>query len=176
MKLNERRSGRSFFQACARFLLYALLFVGFLVTGLRSPHVPRLALLIFCCSFLDSFLYGTNFSMINSFSKVSVVGQVGLEPTTALSTGFTVRGDTNYTVLTHMAWTEGLEPPTPCFVGRYSIRLSYVHIVVEPAGIEPATPRFSVWRSTNWATVPYFKLVDFDQFSLWGRWRESNPR
>ena len=46
-----------------------------------------------------------------------LVGQVGLEPTTALSTGFTVRGDTNYTVLTHM---------------------------VEPAGIEPATPRFSV--------------------------------
>ena len=32
-----------------------------------------------------------------------MVGQVGLEPTTALSTGFTVRGDTNYTVLTHMA-------------------------------------------------------------------------
>ena len=51
-----------------------------------------------------------------------MVGQVGLEPTTALSTGFTVRGDTNYTVLTHM---------------------------VEPAGVEPATPRFSVWRSTS---------------------------
>ena len=58
-----------FFQACARFLLYALLFVGFLVTGFRSPHVPRLALLIFCCSFLDSFSYGTNFSMIDSFVK-----------------------------------------------------------------------------------------------------------
>ena len=56
------------------------------------------------------------------FAPIIVVGQVGLEPTTALSTGFTVRGDTNYTVLTHM---------------------------VEPAGIEPATPRFSVWRSTN---------------------------
>ena len=83
-----------------------------------------------------------------------LVGQVGLEPTTALSTGFTVRGDTNYTVLTHMAWTEGLEPPTPCFVDRYSIRLSYVHMVVEPAGIEPATHRFSVYRSTDWATVP----------------------
>ena len=51
-----------------------------------------------------------------------MVGQVGLEPTTALSTGFTVRGDTNYTVLTRM---------------------------VEPAGIEPATPRFSVYRSTD---------------------------
>ena len=51
-----------------------------------------------------------------------LVGQVGLEPTTTLSTGFTVRGDTNYTVLTHM---------------------------VEPAGVEPATPRFSVWRSTS---------------------------
>ena len=93
-----------FFQACARFLLYALLFVGFLVTGFRSPHVPRLALLIFCCSFLDSFSYGMNFSIIRHLSTIkNMVGQVGLEPTTALSTGFTVRGDTNYTVLTHMA-------------------------------------------------------------------------
>ena len=49
-----------------------------------------------------------------------MVGQVGLEPTTTLSIGFTVRGDTNYTVLTHM---------------------------VEPAGIEPATLKFLVWRS-----------------------------
>ena len=87
--------------------------------------------------------------MIDSFSKVSVVGQVGLEPTTALSTGFTVRGDTNYTVLTHMAWMERFELPANCFVGSYSILLSYIHILVEPAGIEPATPRFSVWRSTN---------------------------
>lgn len=31
-----------------------------------------------------------------------MVGQVGLEPTTALSTEFTVRGDTNYAVLTHI--------------------------------------------------------------------------
>ena len=31
-----------------------------------------------------------------------MVGQVGLEPTTALSTEFTVRGDTNYTVLTYI--------------------------------------------------------------------------
>ena len=44
------------------------------------------------------------------------MGQVGLEPTTALSTGFTVRGDTNYTVLTHivvivfMVGQVGLEP------------------------------------------------------------------
>ena len=64
--------------------------------------------------------------MLGGFYKEAalfrLVGQVGLEPTTALSTGFTVRGDTNYTVLTHM---------------------------VEPAGVEPATPRFSVWRSTN---------------------------
>ena len=52
--------------------------------------------------------------------KTYLVGQVGLEPTIALSTGFTVRGDTNYTVLTHM---------------------------VEPAGVEPATLKFSVWRS-----------------------------
>ena len=32
-----------------------------------------------------------------------MVGQVGLEPTTAKSTEFTVRGDTNYAVLTHMS-------------------------------------------------------------------------
>ena len=31
-----------------------------------------------------------------------MVGQVGLEPTTAISTRFTVWGDTNYTVLTHI--------------------------------------------------------------------------
>lgn len=36
-----------------------------------------------------------------------------------------------------MVWTKGLEPLTPCFVGRYSIRLSYVHMVVEAAGFEP---------------------------------------
>ena len=44
---------------------------------------------------------------------ILLVGQVGLEPTTALSTGFTVRGDTNYTVLTHVVvlilWWAGLD-------------------------------------------------------------------
>ena len=40
------------------------------------------------------------------------MGQVGLEPTTALNTGFTVRGDTNYTVLTHMAESAELESDT----------------------------------------------------------------
>ena len=59
-----------------------------------------------------------------------VVGQVGLEPTTALSTGFTVRGDTNYTVLTHMVWMERFELPTNCFVDSYSILLSYIHHVL----------------------------------------------
>ena len=62
--------------------------------------------------------------MLGGFHKevapFRLVGQVGLEPPTALSTGFTVRGDTNYTVLTHM---------------------------VEPAGVKPATLKFSVWRS-----------------------------
>ena len=87
--------------------------------------------------------------LLRNTSGLYLVGQVGLEPTTALSTGFTVRGDTNYTVLTHMVWMERFELPTNCFVGRYSFRLSYVHILVEPAGIEPATPRFSVWRSTD---------------------------
>ena len=32
----------------------------------------------------------------------ALVGQAGLEPATALSTDFTDRGDTNYTVLTHI--------------------------------------------------------------------------
>ena len=87
--------------------------------------------------------------LLRNTSGLYLVGQVGLEPTTALSTGFTVRGDTNYTVLTHMVWMERFELPTNCFVGSYSILLSYIHIVVESAGLEPATPRFSVWRSTD---------------------------
>ena len=91
--------------------------------------------------------------MLGGFYKEAalfrLVGQVGLEPTTVLSTGFTVRGDTNYTVLTHMVWMERFELPTNCFVGSYSVLLSYIHIVVESAGLEPATPRFSVWRSTD---------------------------
>ena len=46
------------------------------------------------------------------------MGQEGLEPSTALSTGFTVRGDTNYTVLTHMGELVGLEPTSRSFPGR----------------------------------------------------------
>lgn len=38
----------------------------------------------------------------NLLPKFCVVGQVGLEPTTALSTAFTERGDTNYTVLAYI--------------------------------------------------------------------------
>lgn len=49
-----------------------------------------------------------------------MVGQVGLEPTTALSTGFTVRGDTSYTVLTHMEELVGLEPTSRGFLGPHS--------------------------------------------------------
>ena len=71
-----------------------------------------------------------------------MVGQVGLEPTTALSTGFTVRGDTNYTVLTHMAWMERFELPTNCFVGSYSIRLSYDHIWWNRPGLNQRRPDF----------------------------------
>ena len=54
------------------------------------------------------------------FAPIIVVGQVGLEPTTALSTGFTVRGDTNYTVLTHMEELVGLEPTSRGFLGPHS--------------------------------------------------------
>ena len=39
---------------------------------------------------------------IHSDTIYFMVGQVGLEPTIALSTWFTVRGDTNYTVLTQI--------------------------------------------------------------------------
>ena len=70
---------------------------------------------------------------------------VGLEPT---SRGF-LGPHSTLELQFHLVWMERFELPTNCFVGSYSILLSYIHIVVEPAGIEPATPRFSVWRSTN---------------------------
>ena len=41
------------------------------------------------------------FSIFN-YEHFALVGQAGLEPATALSTDFTDRGDTNYTVLTHI--------------------------------------------------------------------------
>ena len=43
-----------------------------------------------------------NFQTMKEKLSKPLVGQVGLEPTTALSTEFTVRGDTNYAVLTHI--------------------------------------------------------------------------
>ena len=54
--------------------------------------------------------------MVNDFTPAYIhsdiihfmVGQVGLEPTTALSTEFTVRGDTNYAVLTHICSFPGI--------------------------------------------------------------------
>ena len=36
-----------------------------------------------------------------------LVGQVGLEPTTSSGNGFTVRGDTNYALLTHICAISG---------------------------------------------------------------------
>ncbi len=42
------------------------------------------------------------FNYLTLAASRGLVGQVGLEPTTAKSTRFTVWGDTNYTVLTHM--------------------------------------------------------------------------
>ena len=36
-----------------------------------------------------------------------MVGQVGLEPTTSSGNGFTVRGDTNYALLTHICAVSG---------------------------------------------------------------------
>ena len=54
-----------------------------------------------------------------------MVGQVGLEPTTALSTGFTVRGGTSYTVLTHflVVIRAGLEPSITALKGLCPDRL-----------------------------------------------------
>ena len=43
-----------------------------------------------------------NFQTMKEKLSNLLVGQVGLEPTTALSTEFTVRGDTNYAVLTYI--------------------------------------------------------------------------
>ena len=65
-----------------------------------------------------------------------LVGQVGLEPTMVKPADLQSAAIATRR-LTHMAWTEGLEPPTNCFVGSYSILLSYVHMMVEPAGVEP---------------------------------------
>ena len=78
-----------------------------------------------------------------------MVGQVGLEPTVFQKSRIYSPLQSPLCILTHMVWMERFELPTNCFVGSYSVLLSYIHIVVEPAGIEPATPRFSVWRSTN---------------------------
>ena len=44
-----------------------------------------------------------------------MVGQVGLEPTTSSGNGFTIRGDTNYALLTHIYVPFQTHPVTPCF-------------------------------------------------------------
>ena len=43
-----------------------------------------------------------NFQTMKEKLSNLLVGQVGLEPTTVRDTEFTVRGDTNYAVLTHI--------------------------------------------------------------------------
>ena len=50
----------------------------------------------------------------------------------------------------------GLEPTMvkPADLQSAAIAARRLTHMVEPAGVEPATPRFSVWRSTNRATVP----------------------
>ena len=59
--------------------------------ALMQNHLTRIL--------VNEFIYP---AYIHSDTIHFMVGQVGLEPTTALSTWFTVRGDTNYTVLTHI--------------------------------------------------------------------------
>ena len=83
-----------------------------------------------------------------SHTRIKVVGQVGLEPTQDNPSHLQCDAIAARR-LTHMVWMERFELPTNCFVGSYSILLSYIHIVVESAGLEPATLKFSVWRSTN---------------------------
>ena len=56
---------------------------------------------------------------------ITLVGKVGLEPTTALSTCFTDRGDTNYTVLTHNGGIEGNRTLDPLLARQMLSQLSY---------------------------------------------------
>ena len=60
-----------------------------------------------------------------TYRAITLVGKVGLEPTTALSTWFTVRGDTNYTVLTHNGGIEGNRTPDPLLARQMLSQLSY---------------------------------------------------
>ena len=50
-----------------------------------------------------------------------------------------------------MAPEEGLEPPTSWLTARRSTKLSYsgIKLVVEPAGLEPATSTLRTLRSPN---------------------------
>ena len=54
-KKSQAVGGNARFHACDFFLLYALLFSGFRVTGFSSPQVYRLARSILRFSFLESF-------------------------------------------------------------------------------------------------------------------------
>ena len=71
------------------------------------------------------------------------MGQVGLEPTTALSTGFTVRGDTNYIVPTHMVSVEGVEPS-----------------ILPASGLKPDVYASSTTRPYKWRIGDRTPLLD----------------
>ena len=87
---------------------------------LHSVHRRRSVFFVSFCKYKPGCKYNCHYTYKNNAADTPLgntdglllVGQVGLEPTTALSTGFTVRGDTNYTVLTHMVESAGLEPAT----------------------------------------------------------------
>lgn len=67
-------------------------------------------------------LWGTSLSLTSSpyplkaLFVAPLVGQVGLEPTTSSGNGFTVRGDTNYALLTHIYAPFQTHPVTPCLL------------------------------------------------------------
>ena len=77
------------------------------------------------------------------------MGQVGLEPTVFQKSRIYSPLQSPLCILTHMVWMERFELPTNCFVDSYSIPLSYIHVMVESAGLEPATLRFLIYYSTN---------------------------
>ena len=61
-----------------------------------------------------------------------MVGQVGLEPTQDNPSHLQCDAIAARR-LTRVVWMERFEIPTNCFVGSYSILLSYTHMVAESA-------------------------------------------
>ena len=102
---NRAQVWKVFFSRLRSFSVVGLTVHGFSGNWINFTPCSSLSLVEFLLFLLGQLLVRNEFPhTLCSFQRSKImVGQVGLEPTTALSTGFTVRGDTNYTVLTHMA-------------------------------------------------------------------------